>query len=255
MIPTAKFLLLILILACVVDGAAQAANGSRADSKDDVHDKIHGSGISSLDESPVEQIREHRSWEYGPFVNIGNGIGGDRSHYWFFSAGGQAGKILTRPMHAGILSGQFEYGMSVMPFWQAYTPAPHEQTFIFEGQTFTFPIGGGTYTGASIMPVIFRWNFLTHTQRIQPWFQAAGGLIYTTHKFPPDVLVPHGVAGGTSVWNFSPQGGIGMHYFTRAGRSIDLSANGIHISSASLGDHNPGVNALWQLQVGYTFWK
>ena len=55
--------------------------------------------------------------------------------------------------------------------------------------------------------MIFRWNFLTRSKRIQPWFQGAGGLIYTTHKFPPDVLVPHGFPGGTSVWNFSPSGG------------------------------------------------
>lgn len=205
-------------------------------------------------QADVPPARMERSWEYGPFVNFGNGAGGDRSNYRFTALGIQAGKILTPPLHAGILSGQFEYGVNIMPFWQAYTPAPHEQTFIFEGQTYTFPIGGGTYTGASITPAVFRWNFLTHSH-IEPWFQAAGGLIYTTHKFPPDVLVPHGTPGGTSVWNFSPQGGIGVHYFTRSGRSFDLSANAVHISSASLGDHNPGVNALWQIQLGYTFWK
>ena len=105
------------------------------------------------------------------------------------------------------------------------------------------------------MPVIFRWNFLTKSRRIQPWFQAAGGVIYTTHKFPPDVLVPHGTPGGTSVWNFSPQGGFGIHYFKRSGRSIDIGVNGVHISSASLGDRNPGVNASVEVQVGYTFWK
>ena len=38
-------------------------------------------------------------------------------------------------------------------------------------------------------------------------------------------------------------------------RSIDLGVNGVHISSASLGDRNPGVNASIQVQVGYTFWK
>ena len=113
----------------------------------------------------------------------------------------------------------------------------------------------GTYTGASLTPVIFRWNFATGSHRLQPWLQAAGGLIYTTHKFPPDVLVPHGTPGGTSVFNFSPQGGGGLHFFTRDGRSIDLGVNGVHISSASLGDRNPGVNASIQIQVGYTFWK
>jgi len=100
--------------------------------------------------------------------------------------------------------------------------------------------GGGTYRGVSLTPVILRWNFLTNSHRFQPWFQGAGGLIYTTHKFPPTLLVPHGTAGGTSVWNFSPQGGAGLHYFIRPKRSIDLGVNAVHISSASLGDKNPG---------------
>ena len=62
------------------------------------------------------------------------------------------------------------------------------------------------------------------------------------------------INGGTSVWNFTPQGGLGLHYFTRPKRSIDLGVNAVHISSASLGDRNPGVNASIQVQVGYTFW-
>jgi len=84
--------------------------------------------------------------------------------------------------------------------------------------------------------------------------QGAGGLVYTTHKFPPDVLVQHGQPGGTSVWNFTPQFGFGLHYFVCPGRSINFAANAIHISSASLGDRNPGVNASVQFQIGYTFW-
>ncbi len=39
------------------------------------------------------------------------------------------------------------------------------------------------------------------------------------------------------------------------GRSIDLGVNAVHISSASLGDRNPGVNASIQIQAGYSFWK
>jgi hypothetical protein len=193
-------------------------------------------------------------WHYGPFVNGGSGVG-NRSDFQFLSLGFEAGKVLTPVVHAGILSGQFELADNIMPLWQSYTPAAHLQTFEYQGKTYTQPVGGGTYTGASITPVIFRWNFATKSHRIQPWFQAAGGLIYTTHKFPPDVLVPHGAPGATSVWNFSPQGGAGLHYFLRSKRSIDIGVNAIHISSASLGDHNPGVNASIQAQVGYTWWK
>jgi lipid A 3-O-deacylase len=205
-------------------------------------------------DNPVAEVRERRSWEVGPFFDWGTGVG-DRSDFKFVWVGAQLGKVITPVVHAGILSGQFEFAGEIMPFWQAYTPAPHDQTFLFNGQVYHEAVGGGTYTGVSLEPVIFRWNFLTRSRRIQPWFQAAGGLIYTTHKFPPDVLVPHGTPGATSVWNFSPQGGVGAHYFLRSGRSIDIGVNAVHISSASLGDHNPGVNASLQVQVGYTWWK
>jgi lipid A 3-O-deacylase len=204
--------------------------------------------------NPVAEVRNARSWEYGPFFNWGTGVG-DRDNFKFFWIGAQLGKPLTPVLHAGILSGQFELGANLIPFWQSYTSAPHEQTFVYQGVTYTQAVGGGAYTGVSLTPVIFRWNFLTKSRHIQPWFQGAGGLIYTTHKFPPDVLVPHGTPGGTSVWNFAPQGGVGFHYFTRPKRSIDIGVNAVHISSASLGDHNPGVNASIQIQAGYTWWN
>jgi lipid A 3-O-deacylase len=202
-------------------------------------------------DNPVAEVRNNRSWEYGPFVDGGKGVG-NRADFKFFFAGAQLAKVITPVVHAGFLSGQFEYGGNVIPIWQAYTPA-QKTYFLPDGASYT--VGGGTFTGVSLTPVIFRWNFLTRLHHIQPWFQAAGGLVYTTHKFPPDVLVVHGEPGGTSVWNFSPQGGFGMHYFVRSRRSIDLAVNAVHISSASLGDRNPGVNASIQIQVGYTFWK
>jgi lipid A 3-O-deacylase len=211
--------------------------------------------------NPVAEVRNHQSWEYGPFANWGTGLG-NRDTYKFFFAGMELAKIVSPVAHAGIFSGQFEYGGQIMPLWQAYTPPPHNESYTCitsTGSPYTcvLPTGGGTFRGLSIEPVIFRWNFLTHSRRIQPWFQAAGGLIYTTHKFPPNVLSNKalGIDGGTSVWNFSPQGGAGIHIFTREKRSIDIGVNGVHISSASLGDRNPGVNASVQVQVGYTFWK
>lgn len=210
--------------------------------------------------NPVAHARAARGWEYGPFVAYGNGVG-DREDYKFLMGGVQAGKILTPVVKAGPLSGQFELGANVMPLWQAYTPAAHTvtETCTANGVKYscTDTTGGGTYRGVSVTPVIFRWNFVTRSRRIQPWFQAAGGLIYTTKQFPPNFLSDpaRGLNGSTSVWNFSPQGGLGLHYFTSARRSIDFGVNAVHISSASIGDKNPGVNASMQFQVGYTFWK
>jgi lipid A 3-O-deacylase len=210
---------------------------------------------------PVAEVRQEKSWEYGPFVNWGTGLG-DRSDYKFLSAGFELGKVLTPVVHAGILSGQFQFAGNIMPLWQAYTPAPHveTETCVTSGglpYSCQLPFGGGTFYGVSLTPVIFRWNFATSSHRMQPWFQAAGGLIYTTHKFPPNFLTNKalGIDGGTSVWNFTPQGGGGIHYFIHPKRSIDLGVNAVHISSASLGDRNPGVNASIQIQVGYTFWR
>jgi hypothetical protein len=205
-------------------------------------------------ENPVAQVRYEKSWEYGPFINYGNGVG-ERSDYKFLSGGFQLGKPIGPVHHAGVLSGQFEFAGNIMPLWQAYTPAPHTAVFTCQGVPCTLPVGGGTYRGVSLTPVIFRWNSLTKSRRIQPWFQAAGGLVYTTHEFPPNFLSSPTRDGSTSVWNFTPQGGAGFHYFTRAKRSIDVGINAIHISSASLGDRNPGVNASIQVQVGYTFWR
>jgi hypothetical protein len=221
-------------------------------------------GDNTMD-NPVAQVRQAKSWEMGPFVNYGVGVG-NRSDFQFFWGGFQLGKPITPVLHAGILTGQFELGGNIMPLWQAYTPAPHDQTYTCdengEPVSCNLLVGGGTFRGVSLTPVIFRWNFLTHSRRFQPWFQGAGGLIYTTHKFPPNYLSTQTVNGqtvnldgGTSVWNFSPQGGAGIHYFIHDRRSIDLGVNAVHISSASLGDRNPGVNASVQFQVGYTFWK
>jgi len=209
---------------------------------------------AAVESSPVAHERATRGWEYGPFVNGGKGLG-DRSDYSFFWTGFQVGKPITPVLNAGPLSGQLELAGEVIPFFQAYTPPPHIKTFVVNGVTYTVPVGGGTYTGVSVAPVIFRWNFATPWRRFQPWLQAKGGLIYTTHKFPPDVIALPGTPSGTCVWNFTPQGGAGFHYFTSMHRSLDLALNAVHISSASLGDRNPGVNASLQVQLGYTFWK
>ena len=209
--------------------------------------------------SPAGAELATRPWEYGPFLQGGKGMG-DRGSYKFLSAGVHLGKVITAPHLPGFLRGQFEYAGELMPYWHAVTPPPHQQNVTYHDPatglnfSYTANFGGGTFTGFSLTPIILRWNFQPHG-RIAPFALAAGGLIYTTHKFPPDVLVRHGTPGGTSVFNFSPQGGIGIQYFLSPTHSLMLSASGVHISSASLGDRNPGVNASVQFQIGYTWWS
>jgi hypothetical protein len=266
---TAKFFAFVLVAGIFTAGVslASAQSSSSPAGNVDITKTINGPGIHSIPDNFTAQVRNARSWEYGPFVNGGFGAG-NRSQYKFLSAGFQLGKPVTPVFHAGALSGQLELSGNIMPLWQAYTPAAHNEDFTCTNTTTGLPytcslvVGGGNYYGVSLTPVILRWNFLTKSKRIQPWAQAAGGLVYTTHKFPPSFQSTQTLNGkivqldgGTCVWNFTPQGGGGIHYFTSAKRSIDLGVNAVHISSASLGDRNPGVNASFQIQLGYTFWK
>ena len=152
-----KFSLVVLLAAGVVAAAETPKDGTSSSSQDgaQVSAIISGGGISSLPENPVERVRTHQSWEYGPFVNGGWGLG-NRDNFHFFSAGVEVGKVMTPVLHAGILSGQFQFAANLMPIWQAYTPAPHEQSFLYPCSTgtcyFVGPDGGGTYTGARSTP-------------------------------------------------------------------------------------------------------
>ena len=209
--------------------------------------------------TPFQSNSGHLPLNIGVLVQGGFGLTENRGGFKFLMAGARAGKVLTGNKGPGLLHGNFEYGAEIFPFWQSYTPkfqrafctAPNDCS-----QTYTV---GGTFTGVSITPIILRWNF-TGSHRITPWFQGAGGVLWTNHKYPafggpPYNVINDGPNADASVWNFTPQGGIGAHYFITPRRSIDLGMNAVHISSASLGDRNPGVNASLQFSLGYSWWK
>jgi lipid A 3-O-deacylase len=220
--------------------------------------------LTAQDTQQVTNTALHRPFEYGLLIQGGKGLTENRDDFKFLMAGVHAGKVLTPTVGKGPLSGNFEYAVDVFPFWQSYTPkfqrancvAVPGSPILSCSPLYTV---GGTFHGASITPIILRWNF-TKYRRFSPWAQAAGGLLWTNHKYPAFGssvlnLGNDGPNSDASVWNFTPQGGIGVHYFIRPNRSLDLSANGVHISSASLGDRNPGVNASVQFSLGYTWWK
>lgn len=212
--------------------------------------------------NPLEGASTHQSWEHGVIVQGGNGITDNRNDFHFVMVGVHAGRVLTGNFMPGFLRGNFEYAIEVFPYWQSFTPKFQRVKCAQPGAVITCSAPytvGGSFIGASVTPIILRWNFATYG-KITPWVQGAGGVLWTNHKYPAygDTTVnlqTNGPNGDASVWNFTPQGGIGMHYFMHPNRSLDFSTNAIHISSASLGDRNPGVNASVQVSVGYTWWK
>jgi lipid A 3-O-deacylase len=208
--------------------------------------------------SPVQDAEQNRRWNWGGFFNGGVSARNTPS-YRFLSVGVRAGKILTGPIGPGLIRGQFEYSAELMPWWQGYTSPYQRYNLTATSNPGIAAVAGpyrtgGAYNGISITPIILRWD-LAGTRRILPFVQGAGGLIWTDHKFPPVGPFPLPGHQGTSVWNFTPQFGVGVQYFLKPRRSITFNANAVHISNASVGDANPGVNATVQFQIGYSWWK
>jgi hypothetical protein len=210
----------------------------------------------------------------GALVQGGFGVTEDRNGFGFLMAGARAGWVLTPTVGEGMLRGNFEYGVEVFPLWQSYTPTQVRQSCVYVAGSNDMKVScsvpftvGGTFTGVSITPIVLRWNF-AGSGRLTPWIQVAGGVLWTNHKYPAFGGQPvngggesmgsigdNGPNDDTSVWNFTPQFGVGAHWFTGAKRSLDFGANAVHISSASLGDKNPGINASVQFTVGYSWWR
>jgi lipid A 3-O-deacylase len=166
------------------------------------------------------------AWDLGAFLGGGTGAG-KSSNTQFLFASGRAGLVLSPDLFTSTpIRGNFEYAFEVMPVCTVFTPS-------------------GAVYGASIKPFVFRWNF-TANERVVPYLHIAGGVLFTTSDVPPP---------NTSSINFTPQIGGGIHYFVRRERSIDFGVDVVHISNASLGDHNPGYNASVFFSLGYSWYK
>lgn len=165
------------------------------------------------------------AWNLGLFAVGGTGLQQD-SDLHNFGIGGRLGRVLTHEHGPGFLRGTLEWNAEVLPFHQFY------------GR-------GETATGGIINPLVAKWNF-TSGSKVNPFFEAIGGAIFTNKDFPP---------GDTASINFNSGAGVGINIFTRARRAVAFDVRALHISNASIGNHNPGVNASLQFTIGYTWWK
>ncbi|HYE24202.1 MAG TPA: acyloxyacyl hydrolase [Clostridia bacterium] len=170
--------------------------------------------------------KEH--WSGGFFVGGGTGLG-DRTNVEMFRAGGRIGRVMT----GEIGGGKFRHTFALQSEW-----APVD---------YTFWGGYKNVYGWSMAPIILTWNFVgERPRRVVPFAEAYGGVLFSKDEIPP---------GDTSKVNFTPGAGFGLHVFTRERQAMTFHLRAVHISNASLGDHNPGVNASMQFAVGYTWWK
>jgi hypothetical protein len=165
------------------------------------------------------------TWEFGAFAGGGTGLGKSDNTQFFF-AGGRVGRILTHDHLSGWMRGNFEWAVDMMPLYVVFPP----QNAVY---------------GGSFKPAIWQWNF-TSGKTLAPYVAAAGGVVFSRGNIPP---------GDTSYVNFTSQGVFGVHIFTRPGRALQLEGAIGHLSSASLGNHNPGYNATFLFSIGYSWFK
>ena len=180
--------------------------------------------MAQSDDDAAAIRREHCN--AGVFVSGGSGLF-DRDNVQFVRAGIRVGRVMTGELGSGYLRGTFEEDVE-------FTPVDY---FLWGGFRPVYGLG--------VNPVVMKWNF-THGKKLIPYFLAQGGMIHTPIKVPP---------GNTSKVNFTEGPGVGFNYFLKPGRSVTFDFRATHISNASLGDHNPGINSSLQIFLGYTWWK
>jgi len=180
------------------------------------------------DPSPLAK----KQWEIGPWFGGGFGLG-KSDGFTIINSGVRIGRVLTHVIGDGKFRGTFEWAADIIPLYEVaqpefYTYGPQHWIYAF-----------------SATPVVAKWNWVAN-EKVTPYFALEGGLLFSTKPIPkPD----------TSNVNFTPGGALGLFLKQTPKHAIDLSLHITHISNASLGNNNPGINATMQFRIGYTWFK
>lgn len=171
---------------------------------------------------PVESLHEP-GWNYGFYLGGSTSFANTPSAQTFL-AGARLGRVLTHELGHNALRGSFEMAVDVIPIYE-------------------FWIDGNAQYAGGIDPFIAKWNF-TGGKTVAPYLAAVGGVVFSSSNLPP---------GDTSQVNFTSGAELGMQWFRRERRSVDFAVKIYHLSNASLGNKNPGINGAVQFGVGYTW--
>jgi len=226
------------------------------------------STIAFAQQNPDTTVPSFGNWQYGLFAAGGfppnyqidegtftfssgqteNLMASEKLYFW--NTGFLGGHMIHGFHGRGLLRRRGEVMLEVIPFWLAHYP---RQDLVVHASQYNYTASSGYFGpinmyGASVTPLLYRWNFQRNpSSRTLPWAQLGGGLLWTNHKFP--------YAGDTSVINFTPQIGFGLNTRVRTHQTLDLGLKVIHISNAGLGDNDPGINYSLQFSAGYSWWK
>ena len=173
-------------------------------------------------DNPVQVLRAP-GWNKGVFVGGSTSFANTPSAQSFL-AGARLGRVLTHEIGHNALRGSFEMALDVIPINEFWVD------------------GNAQYAGA-INPFIAKWNF-TGGKTVAPYVAAVGGVVFSSSNLPP---------GDTSQVNFTSGAELGLQWFRRERNSLDFAVKIYHLSNASIGTLNPGINGAVQFMVGYTW--
>jgi len=172
-------------------------------------------------DSPVDVLR-HPGWNKGLFIGGGTSVDSTPSGQSFL-LGVRIGRVLTGEHGSGFIRGTYEMAVDIIPLDEYW-------------------IQGAQYAGG-INPFIAKWNF-TSPCKVSPYIAVVGGVLFSASNLPP---------GDTSQVNFTSGAEVGAQIFRKERNSWDLAVKAYHLSNASLGNKNPGINASLQFTLGYTW--
>src|SRR6516164_10800357 len=180
---------------------------------------------STAQSSAPDSVQALRApgWNYGFYVGGSQSFANTPSAQTFLIAG-RVGRVLTHEVGSNALRGSFEMAIDIIPineFWIA---------------------GNAQYAGA-IDPFIAKWNF-TGGKTVSPYAAVVGGLVFSSKDLP--------VANSSQV-NFTSGVELGAQWFRQSKNSWDFAVKIYHLSNASIGTLNPGINGAVQFMVGYTW--
>ena len=171
---------------------------------------------------PVASLRAP-DWNYGVFAGGSQSFANTPSAQTLI-VGARVGRVLTHELGSNALRGSLEMAFDAIPIYEFWID------------------GNAQYAGA-IDPLVAKWNF-TAPKTVSPYVAAVGGIVFSPHQLPaPD----------TSQVNFTSGAELGLQWFHQPKRSWDFAVKIYHLSNASLGRYNPGINGAVQFTVGYTW--
>jgi hypothetical protein len=180
---------------------------------------LSAASLAQAQTAPEQGGNEVQVWAGG-----GHSVPGGTSNTEAFDAGFRFGWVITDPHWPSILRGRFEYVVDGVPVYLIFQPA-------------------NTAYGVGFNPLGLKWNF-ERRGRFSPYLELSGGAVFFNHSVPTH----------TNTVNFTPSAALGTHILgEKYNWSVDVRY--LHISSAGLGNLNPGLNTV-QVRLGVgRFWK